>query len=194
MTTFLSQLHPSNTAQRIVVRVARVASRLSTFGAILAAGVFVFMTLLTLTEVILRSTAGRSTLIASEYSGYALSAMIYLSLGFTFKENAHIRITFLESALPKLAKRVLEALLLAFATFVMGIATVAVWQMVLTTRSRGTVAYTPAETPLYIPQAVMLVGLLLFLLQLAAHLAVRLSFADVPNDSASDITSEKAPE
>lgn len=167
-----------NGFQRVVKRVFAFARWLSTAGAVLAAGVFLAMTVLTLTEVILRTTVGRSTLIASEYSGYALSAMIYLSLGFTFNEGAHIRITFLNDALPKAAQRWLEVILLTAAIFVMSVASIAVWQMVLTTRQRGTVAYTPAETPLYIPQAIMLVGLIIFLLQLAANLLGQLAFAD----------------
>lgn len=167
-----------NGFQRVVKRVFTLARQLSTVGAVLAAGVFLAMTLLTLTEVVLRTTAGRSTLIASEYSGYALSAMIYLSLGFTFNEGAHIRITFLNDALPKAAKRWLEVILLTAATFVMSVASIAVWQMVVTTQQRGTVAYTPAETPLYIPQAIMFVGLMIFLLQIVANLLGQLAFAD----------------
>ena len=168
-----------NGFQRFVKRALTLATWLSTAGAVLAAGVFLFMTLLTLTEVVLRTTAGRSTLIASEYSGYALSAMVYLSLGFTFSEGAHIRITFLNDALPKAAQRWLEVILLSAATFVMSIASIAVWQMVLTTQQRGTVAYTPAETPLYIPQAIMFVGLVIFLWQLIANLLGNIAFADL---------------
>lgn len=176
-----------NGFQRLVLRLLAVAKWLSTAGAILAAIVFLAMTLLTLTEVVLRTTAGRSTLIASEYSGYALSAMVYLSLGFTFSEGAHIRITFLNDALPKTAQRWLEVILLTAATFVMSIASIAVWQMMVTTRQRGTVAYTPAETPLYIPQAIMFVGLVIFLWQLVANLLGHLAFADLSTlDSADD--------
>lgn len=172
-------LEDMNGFQRFVKRALALAKWLSTAGAILAAIVFLAMTVLTLTEVVLRTTAGRSTLIASEYSGYALSAMIYLSLGFTFSEGAHIRITFLNDALPKAAKRWLEVILLSSATFVMSIASIAVWQMVLTTQQRGTVAYTPAETPLYIPQAIMFVGLVIFLWQLIANLLGNIAFADL---------------
>lgn len=192
-----------NGFQRFVLRVLAVAQWLSTAGGVLAAGVFLAMTSLTLTEVVLRTTAGRSTLIASEYSGYALSAMIYLSLGFTFSEGAHIRITFLNDALPKAAQRWLEICLLTAATFVMSIASIAVWQMVLTTQQRGTVAYTPAETPLYIPQAIMLAGLVIFLLQLAANLLAQLAFADLhalpnkdqhPLENSSDNSSDNSSE
>ena len=168
-----------NGFQRLVLRALALAKWLSIAGAILAAIVFLAMTLLTLSEVVLRTTAGRSTLIASEYSGYALSAMIYLSLGFTFSEGAHIRITFLNDAVPKTAHRWLEVILLTLATFVMSIASIAVWQMVVTTRQRGTVAYTPAETPLYIPQAIMLLGLIIFLWQLVANLLGNIAFADL---------------
>jgi TRAP-type C4-dicarboxylate transport system permease small subunit len=184
-------LEAMNGFQRLVLRVLALAKWLSTAGAILAAIVFLAMTLLTLSEVVLRTSAGRSTLIASEYSGYALSAMVYLSLGFTFSEGAHIRITFLNDALPKAAKRWLEVILLSAATFVMSVASTAVWQMVVTTRQRGTVAYTPAETPLYIPQAIMLLGLVIFLWQLVANLLGNIAFADLNAVQQNDNDSEQ---
>lgn len=127
------------------------------------------MSLLVVTEVILRNTVGRSTLIASEYSGYALAAMTYLSLAFTFREGAHIRITFLRDRLPRRARRVLEVLLVAAASYIVWVALRAVWAMVSTSFERGTIAYTVARTPLYLPQGVILVGLVLLFLQLIAY-------------------------
>lgn len=142
---------------------------LSTVGAVLAGLVFAFMSLLIVTEVVLRATVNSSTLIASEYSGYALVAMIYLGLGFSFREGAHIRINFLQDKLKPTVQQALNALLSVFAAIVTGIAIMAVWEMVRTSYRRGTVAYTVAETPLYIPQAIILAGLVILFLQLLAH-------------------------
>jgi TRAP-type C4-dicarboxylate transport system permease small subunit len=127
------------------------------------------MSLLIVTEVVLRATVNSSTLIASEYSGYALVAMIYLGLGFSFREGAHIRINFLQDKLKPTVQQALNALLSVFAAIVTGIAIMAVWEMVRTSYRRGTVAYTVAETPLYIPQAIILAGLVILFLQLLAH-------------------------
>lgn len=135
----------------------------------LAGVVFMLMSTLVLTEVILRASVGGSTFIASEYSGYALALMTYLSLGFTFKEGAHIRISFLTERLPVRLRRGVEALLSAFAAAGVAVSVYAVWEMVQTSYTRGTVAYTVIETPLYIPQSLILVGLALLFIQLVAY-------------------------
>ena len=158
--------------RRTFIQVARLCSYA---GAGAAALMFVAMTLLTLFEVLLRGTTGRSTLIASEYSGYALSAMVYLSLGYGFREGAHIRITFVHDQLGARAKRWLELVLSLLAIAVVTFMLPAVWRLVLTTHRRGTVAFTPAETPLYLPQALIVIGLGIFWLQLCAY-ALELAF------------------
>lgn len=157
-------------------RLSSVASAISTAGAVFAGLIFVFMSLLVVSEVLLRNLAGSSTLIASEYSGYALATMVYASLGFTFREGAHIRITFLRDRLPGALRRWVELVLTVLAALTVGYASVAVWEMVRTSFERGTVAYTVASTPLWVPQAIILLGLGMFLLQLTAHV-VGLLFA-----------------
>lgn len=146
-----------------------MASTLSIVGAILAGIVFAMMSLLVVTEVVLRATVNESTRVASEYSGYALATMIYLSLGFTFREGAHIRISFLNDRLPNKLRRLVEFLLAAFAAVVTSVAILAVWEMARTSYERGTIAYTVARTPLYIPQGVILVGLIILFMQLVAY-------------------------
>lgn len=167
-------------------QVGQLARICSYSGAVVAALMFMAMTLLILFEVLLRGTTGRSTLIASEYSGYALSAMVYLSLGYGFREGAHIRITFVQDQLGARAKRWLELLLSLLAIGVVAFMLPAVWRLVATTYRRGTVAFTPAETPLYLPQALILVGLGIFGLQLFAY-ALELAF--LPKASAPVVAS-----
>lgn len=146
-----------------------MASTLSIVGAILAGIIFAMMSLLVVTEVVLRATVNESTRVTSEYSGYALATMIYLSLGFTFREGAHIRISFLNDRLPNKLRRLVEFLLAAFAAVVTSVAILAVWEMARTSYERGTIAYTVARTPLYIPQGVILVGLVILFIQLVAY-------------------------
>ncbi|MFP4049547.1 MAG: TRAP transporter small permease subunit [Desulfovermiculus sp.] len=148
----------------------RAVSRLSSAGAVLSSAAFVLMVGLIVLEVILRSFFGKSTLIASEYSGYLLAAMIYLGLGFSFREGAHIRITFLQNKLPPLAYHWLEIACHLAAGIICILSTKFLFHTVLTSYERGMQAYTVAETPLYIPQAVILFGLLVFTLQVLVRL------------------------
>lgn len=151
-------------------RLLRVVDLLSTVGAVLSGTTFVFMTLLILAEILLRTFFDKSTLIASEYSGYTLAAMIYLGLGFSFREGAHIRITFLRERLRGWALHILELLCASIGSLLCLLSTVFLSEMVHTSFQRGTTAYTVAETPLWIPQAIVLVGMSILTLQVIAYL------------------------
>ncbi len=172
-------------------RLMGVANRLSLVGAILAAIVFIGMTLLIVLEVVVRNTGFGSTLIATEYSGYALATMTYLSLAFTFREGAHIRITFVHDRLPRAVRRVVEVLMVAVVAAGTATATLFVWDMVQTSFQRGTTAYTVVGTPLFIPQSVILVGLVLLFVQLLAY-GVSVAITGEILDSNSDEAELKA--
>ena len=153
-----------------VDRLGRAVSWLSSAGAVLSSVAFVLMVGLIVLEVILRSFFGSSTLVASEYSGYLLAAMIYLGLGFSFREGAHIRITFLQNRLSPRIYHWLEILCHLAAAVLCCLSSLFLFDTVLTSYERGLQAYTVAETPLFIPQAVVLLGLLLFSLPVIARL------------------------
>ena len=149
-------------------------SRLSDVGAVLSALIFCAMVFLILAEVILRNFFGSSTEVSAEYSGYALAAMIYLGMGFSFREGAHIRITFLRERLGTTAAYVLEIVCTLFVLVLCSLATAFIWELVVTSRERNLTAYTPAETPLYIPQAIIFIGMLLLSLQIVGQLTALL--------------------
>lgn len=159
-----------NRPKTCVLWLGRAASRLSSAGAVLSSVAFIFMVGLIVAEVILRSFFGASTLVASEYSGYLLAAMIYLGLGFSFREGAHIRITFLQNKLSPRIYRWIEIACHLGACILCILCTKFLLDTVLTSYQRGMQAYTVAETPLYIPQAIILLGLILFTLQVFARL------------------------
>ncbi|PIE65401.1 MAG: DctQ-like TRAP transporter subunit [Desulfobacterales bacterium] len=151
-------------------RLLSVIEKLSTAGAVLSGVTFGLMTLLILAEIMLRTFFDKSTLIASEYSGYTLAAMIYLGLGFSFRQGAHIRITFLRERLSGWPFHFLEIICASIGSVLCILSTLFLAGMVHTSYIRGTTAYTVAETPLWIPQAVILVGLIIMTLQILAYL------------------------
>lgn len=151
-------------------RLSKAASWLSTAGAVISGVVFALMTLLILVEVILRTFFDLSTLVASEYSGYALSAMIYLGLAFSFKEGAHIRITFLNDRIHGLPKFFLEIFCHVFIGVLCALSSFYMWDMFMLSKARNMTAYTVAETPLYIPQLIVFIGLCLLTFQIIARL------------------------
>jgi TRAP-type C4-dicarboxylate transport system permease small subunit len=145
-------------------------NRLADVGAILSALIFCGMVLLILAEVILRNFMGSSTEVSGEYSGYALAAMIYLGMGFSFREDAHIRITFVRERLGAMGAFVLEVGCMVFVMILSGLSCLFLFELVLTSKARHLTAYTPAETPLFIPQAIVLVGMALLTLQIFGRL------------------------
>ncbi|RPJ71384.1 MAG: TRAP transporter small permease [Desulfobacteraceae bacterium] len=149
-------------------RLSGAAARLSTAGAVMSGVFFILMTLLTLAEVMLRTFFGSSTLVASEYSGYALSGMIYLAMGSTFKDGAHIRITFLKDRLRGAAHRAIELLCLLFAMVLCGASCRFALELVMSSYARNLTAYTVAETPLWVPQFILFLGMCVLTIQIAA--------------------------
>lgn len=154
----------------IVARLSGIVSRLSTAGAVISGVVFASMTLLVLSEVVLRTFFSTSTLVSGEYSGYALSAMVYLGLAFSFREGAHIRISFLRDRIHGIARFVLEIFCHIFVLVLCGLSSIYMWDMFRVSKARNLTAYTVAETPLYIPQFIVFVGLCLLTFQIAARL------------------------
>ena len=147
----------------------RATKWLSGAGAVLAGLAFALMTVLILAEVLLRTFLGKSTLIASEYSGYMLAAMIYLGLAYSFSQKAHIRITFMKERLSGRPLHILELFCTAIAAVLCALSTWFLWDMVEVSFVRGATAYTVAETPLWIPQLVILVGMSMMTIQVLAY-------------------------
>jgi TRAP-type C4-dicarboxylate transport system permease small subunit len=129
------------------------------------------MTVLILVEIFLWNTLETTTLIADEYSAYGLAAIIFLGAGYCLKQRGHIRITLLLGFLPARAAAIITCLSTAVTTVFMGYLWWYLLKMVLSAHRYGSTSGTLTNTPLWIPQAVMLVGAAGFLLQLAGTTA-----------------------
>lgn len=126
------------------------------------------------TEVALRTLAGRSTLVADEYSGYLMVATVLFGLAHTLASGGHIRITILTGRLPEKPRRWLESLTALLALLLCLYLFRHAYAMVYDTWSLGMTADSIAETPLWIPQLSLLGGLALLCLQLLAEMLRRL--------------------
>lgn len=127
------------------------------------------MTILVLVEITLWNTLEVTTLIADEYSAYGLAAIIFLGGGYTLKQGGHIRITLGLTFLPPRASTFLDLASTAAATGVMGYLLYYLYLMAQSTWRYGSTSGTLTATPLWIPQGVMLIGAVTFLLQLLAE-------------------------
>lgn len=130
----------------------------------------VYMVIHILIEITLRTFFATSTFSMDEYVGYAVGAMTFLAMADTFRERRHIRVNLV---LPRLHGRAATAvesacILLTFAICLF--LARFVWRMLARDFQRGSVSPTMNETPLWLIDAVVFVGLALFMLQLVASL------------------------
>lgn len=109
-------------------------------------------------EVITRNLFGFSLLIADEYAGYLGLAITFLGIPFALDEGALLRVDAVIEKLRGRPRAALEVLFGLLSTAVAAVITWQVWRLVSRSYERGTFAPTPAETPLWIPQSVMLIG------------------------------------
>ncbi len=154
-------------------RAIQFIERLSLWGAALSAVFLTLIVLIIAVEIVLRSVFNTSTLIADEYSAYFFVGVVLLGLGFTLKEEAHIRITLVTTLVGERANRVLDLVstlaAIAITTFALYHTSIMVfesWQL-------GMSADTISETPIYLSQMVIPAGLAMFDLQLAANFLKR---------------------
>lgn len=164
---------------RLIER-ARILSRIAVWagGALTLASVALITT-----EVLSRRFLGLSLGGSDELSGYAFAIGITWALAFTALERANVRIDVLYQYLPVRLSALLDWLsLVALGVFAVYLSWYA-GQVALTSWNMGSAANTPLGTPLWIPQALWVLGLAWFLLVLALML-VRASVALVTGDVA----------
>ncbi len=118
-----------------------------------------------LLEILLWNLFEKTTLIADEYCAYGLAAIIFLGAGYCLKEKGHIRITLVLGFLPPKLARVIAFAATVLTTVFMGYLWWYLFMMVRSAYRYGSTSGTLTNTPLWIPQTLMLVGAACFLLQ-----------------------------
>lgn len=141
---------------------------LSDWMAKVSAAILGLMTILILLEIFLWNFFEKTTLIADEYSAYGLATIIFLGAGYCLKEKGHIRITLVLGFLPSwLAKAITFAASL-ITTIFMGYMWWYLLKMMQSAVRYQATSGTLTNTPLWIPQLLMLIGAACFMIQLAA--------------------------
>ena len=167
--------------------VLKVIDRICLAGAAVAAVLLSALFLLSLSEILLRSVFRISLPFAVEYAGYLLVLVLFLGSGWTLAQGGHIRVTLLSEHVKQQTVHKLDVLCSTIALFIAGLWSVSMIDFALGTWQRGTLSYFASETPLAIPQGLLVIGPCILTLALFARL-VRLvrSREDVPTDSVSN--------
>ncbi len=158
-------------------------------GAYVAVFVLLAMTTLILTEIVLRTGYSKSTHMLDELVGYGIAAMSFLALGHALETGSLIRMNLLLVRLDANSRLrlVLELLSTLFGLIAIGVAIFFFARNVLRSYERGYVSETVAEVPLWMPEGVLLVGLVVFWFQLLSY-AIRVAGRRV------NLSSERAAE
>jgi len=146
----------------------KLSDKLSDVMAKISAVILGLMSILILVEIFIWNLFEKTTLIADEYSAYGLAAIIFMGAGYCLKEKSHIRITLILGFLPQKTARFITFFSTLITTVFMGYLWWYLFKMVKSTIRYESTSGTLTNTPLWIPQAIMLVGAGCFFIQLAA--------------------------
>lgn len=120
-------------------------------------------------EIILRTVFNTSTFIADEFSGYFLVAVVLMGLAYALLHDVHIRVEVIRSRLDRRTRSIIDALCALAGSLLTLFVAYHALRMVIDAYQLGMTADSISETPLFIPQVLIPVGLLLFALQLIAN-------------------------
>ena len=149
----------------------RVARAVSHVGVWLSGALLVGAAGLVGVDVVLRKVFDMSVGGADEISGYVLAIGSAWAFGYCLLDRGHIRIDSIYVWLPARARAVLDVAAVFVFTAFMALVTWHAWGVLDQSWSVGARSISPLATPLVIPQAVWLVGLLSVLFAGVALLA-----------------------
>lgn len=155
--------------------VGRWIDMLANAAAVVAAGILAIMVGFVLYEIVLRAAFASSTYVLDEFIGYGVASMTFLSLAAALRNGVFIRVGLVLSNVGPGTRRLIEILSCALGTALFGFVGYYFSKLVMRDFARGTVSNSVAEVPLWIPEGIMLCGVLILVLQFAA-LTVRFSF------------------
>ena len=154
--------------------VSESARRLSNGGAFIASVLLILLVVLILVEIVLRFFFNTSTMRADEYSGYLYLALVCFGFGYTFMRDGHIRITFLTSKVSSKTSSMIDIFAGIVTLCVLTFAFYRTLLLALDSFATQVVSEGVSATPLYIPQMVLPLGLLLFMVAMVAYIVRKL--------------------
>lgn len=159
-------MHPNEKASGPV---ERLIHRLLQLEQALIETMVVAMALLICAEVICRNVFSFSLMFTDELAGYLLVGLVFLGMPVALAKGALFRVELLLNRMPARGRAWLELVFNLMSLAFTAILLVQLWRFVMDSWQRGVRAPTVLATPLYLPQALMVVGTASLLLVLALH-------------------------
>jgi len=148
--------------------------KLSKWGAYISSILFVSLVVLVMTEIIGRSFFDYSTMLADEYSGYFYLGAVFFGLAFTFNESGHIRINIVTSRLSKNSQRIIDIFAGILATIILSYALYYSFLFMVDSKEMEMLSEAVSETPLWLTQIPMTIGMSLFVLAALSYTLKRI--------------------
>lgn len=158
--------------RRFLAGSERIVAGIGTTGAALSSIVLFLMVVFVFADIVLRALTGRSLDFVTVTVGYAVAAITFGSLAHALRRDELIRVSLLSAVLRRhpYLDRLLYCLVLVVTILIMGLASWYFGLSVARNWSRGVVSMTRTQIPMWIPEGLMLLGMLLFLAQALLHL------------------------
>jgi TRAP-type C4-dicarboxylate transport system permease small subunit len=153
----------------LIDAVERLGRWLSFLAASAACTIMVVMTALIVAEVTMRTIFSRSTYIVEEYTSYGVGAMVFLGLAYCLEQGQLIRVNLVVGALDARARHIVEFLICMVTLAVMAFLIYFFWLGAARHAALGTISMTTARTPLWIPEAILVVGMIVFWIRVAIY-------------------------
>ena len=147
----------------------RTIYRISCAAAVVSALICVSMLVLILVEIVLRSFFDTSTFLMDEFVGYGVGAMAFLALGYSLESGSLIRVNLLLKRFRGRVRQGVEIVCTVTTLFAMGVPIWFFWLSIMRHYKRGYTSGTYADVPAYIPEGILLIGMILFWIQLLAY-------------------------
>lgn len=139
---------------------------------------------LVLIEVVTRYVLRSPLIIADELGAYAVVAIAFMGLAFTWKERGHVRIEFVISKLPTKARNWLRLITLILATAFVLVLIYAGYNVVAYSVGHGVRSDSWLRTLLQWPQVVLVIGVVLLLFQLIVEIVKAKAALGAPEEQA----------
>lgn len=155
--------------------IERVISFLSKLGSWISGIAIMIMIFLITLEVAGRKIFGFSTLVSDEFSGYLLVVITFMGAAYTLKTNGFTRMEVIYNRFGGAGRRVFNILINLVALIFLVVADYWIWVYTLSSYRFDTRSISIVQTPLFIPQLFMGVGITLLLFEVMLELGLSLS-------------------
>lgn len=165
--------------------IIRLIETCSLAGGAIAAALIAGIAILMLTEIFMRSAIGTPLDFGWEYSAYGMATIFFLGSAYALRGGGHVRVSLLLEALPERAARGVDVACSVVGLAIAVYAAAAAIDLAAVSFARGTTSFTPTKTPLFIPQALVALGLVMLAAQFVARL-LRLLLGMTPEAGAAE--------